>query len=66
MKSEDDSSKAERGNLFRADAESRVPIYLDADVHRDLAERAANKGVPLGETVNGLLKREIQMIESVK
>ena len=38
MKSEDDFSKTERGKFFRADAESRMPIYLDADVHRYLAE----------------------------
>jgi hypothetical protein len=31
-----------------------------------LTERAAQKGVTLGEMVNTLLKQEIQMIESVK
>ena len=31
-----------------------------------LAERAAQKGVPLSEMVNGLLKQEIQIIEPVK
>ena len=66
MKSEYDFSKGERGKFFNADAELRLPIYLDADVQRYLAERAADKGVPLGEMVNGLLKREIQIIESVK
>ena len=43
-----------------------MPIYLGADVQRYLTERAAEKGVPLGEMVNGLLKHEIQIIESVK
>ena len=66
MKSEYNFSKGERGKFFRADAELRLPIYLDADVQHYLAERAADKGVPLGEMVNGLLKREIQIIESVK
>jgi len=66
MKSEYDFSKGERGKFFRQDAEMRLPIYLDADVQRYLIERAADKGVPLGEMVNGLLKREIQIIESVK
>ncbi len=66
MKSEYDFSKGERGKFFRPDAELRLPIYLDADVQRYLAERAADKGVPLGEMVNELLKREIQIIESVK
>ena len=43
-----------------------MPIYLDAEVQSYLAERAAEKGMDLGEMVNGLLKREIQIIESVK
>jgi hypothetical protein len=50
----------------KPDAEMRLPIYLDAEVQRYLAERAADKGVPLGEMVNALLKHEIQIIESVK
>ena len=66
MKAEYDFSKGERGKFFRSDSEMRLPIYLDADIQRYLAERAADKGVPLGEMVNGLLKREIQIIESVK
>ena len=44
----------------------RLPIYLEAAVQRYLEELAADKGVPLGEIVNGLLKHEIEMIESVK
>ncbi len=66
MRPEYDFSKGERGKFFKADAEFRLPIYLDADVELYLTERAADKGVPLGEMVNGLLKREIQIIESVK
>ena len=66
MKSEYDFSKGERGKFFKANAELRLPVYLDADVQDYLTERAADKGVPLGEMVNGLLKREIQIIESVK
>ena len=66
MKSEYDFSKGQRGKFFRHEAEVRLPIYLDAEVQRYLAERAADKGVPLSEMVNGLLKQEIQIIESVK
>jgi hypothetical protein len=66
MKPEYDFSRGERGKFFKANAELRLPIYLDPDVQRYLTERAADKGVPLGEMVNGLLKREIQIIESVK
>jgi hypothetical protein len=66
MKPEYDFTKGERGKFFRPDADIRLPIYLDADVHEYLAERAALKGIPLGEMVNGLLKQEIQIIESIK
>jgi hypothetical protein len=44
----------------------RLPIYLDDDVQSYLTQRAAEKGIPLSEMVNGLLKQEIQIIESLK
>jgi hypothetical protein len=66
MKPEYDFSKGERGKFFRPNAEIRLPIYLNADVQAYLAERAARKGIPLGEMVNASLKQEIQMIETVK
>jgi hypothetical protein len=66
MKPEYDFSKCERGKFFRPNAELRLPIYLNAEVQAYLAERAAQKGIPLGEMVNALLKQEIQIIESVK
>jgi hypothetical protein len=66
MKPEYDFSKGERGKFFRPDAQVRLPIYLDAEVQKYLADRAAQKGIPLSELVNGLLRQEIQIIESVK
>lgn len=66
MKPEYDFSKGERGKFFRPNGELRLPIYLDADVQAYLTERAAEKGIPLGEMVNALLKQEIQIVESVK
>jgi hypothetical protein len=66
MKPEYDFSKGERGKFFRPGAGLRLPVYLDPDVQTYLAEHAARKGMPLGEMVNGLLKQEIQIIESVK
>ena len=65
MKPEYDFTRGERGKFFRPDAELRLPIYLDADVQNYLAQRAAQKGIPLGEMVNDLLKQEIQIIESL-
>jgi hypothetical protein len=66
MKPEYDFTKGVRGKFFRPNAELRLPIYLDTDVQTYLAERTAQKGIPLGQTVNGLLKQEIRIIESVK
>jgi hypothetical protein len=66
MKDQYDFSNGERGKFFRPNAELHLPIYLNADVEAYLTERAAEKGVPLGEMVNALLKQEIQIIESVK
>jgi hypothetical protein len=39
---------------------------LNADIQAYLSERAAQKGIPLGEMVNTLLKQEIEMIETAK
>jgi hypothetical protein len=66
MKPEYDFSKGERGKFFRPNAELGLPTYLDADVQAYLTESAAEKGIPLGEMVNTLLKQEIQVVESVK
>lgn len=66
MKPKYDFSKAERGKFFRPNAELRLPIYLDANIQTYLAERAAEKGVPLGEMVNAELQQEVQIIESEK
>jgi hypothetical protein len=56
----------ERGKFYQPNAEMRFPVYLDADVQQYLAKRAAEKGIPLGEMVNKMLKQEIQIIESIK
>jgi hypothetical protein len=65
MKPEYDFSKGVSGKFFRPNAEIHQPTYLDTEVQKYLAERAAQKGIPLGEMVNGLLKQEIRIIESV-
>ena len=66
MKPEYDLSKAQRGKFFRPNAELRLPIYLNAKVQAYLEERAAQKGIPLGEMVNTLLEQEIRIIESIR
>ena len=61
MKPEYDFSKGERGKFFQQNAELRLPIYLNADVQAYLTERAAQKGVPLGEMVNTLRNRKFRL-----
>lgn len=66
MKPEYDFAKGERGKFFRPNGTLQLPIYLDADVQTYLAEQAVRKGVSLNEMINGLLKQDIQIIESMK
>lgn len=66
MKDHYDFSKGVRGKHYRADAVFRLPIYLDEDVEKYLAAKAEAKGVELSDLVNDLLKREIEIIETVK
>jgi hypothetical protein len=66
MQDEYDFSNAERGKFYRKDAILELPIYLDADVRDYLAARAKAKGIDINQLVNELLKRDIEIIESVK
>jgi hypothetical protein len=64
MKDEYDFSKGVRGKFFRKDAVLKIPVYLEPEVRRFLSERAKAKGIDIGELVNDLLKRDIEMIEA--
>lgn len=64
MKDHYDFSKAERGKFFRDNATLRIPVYLEPEVRRYLSERAKAKGIEIGDLVNDLLKRDIEMIEA--
>lgn len=66
MNDEYDFSKGERGKFFREGARLNVPVYLDDEVGEYLQERAQAKGLEVGRLVNDLLRREIEIIESVK
>ena len=66
MKSEYDFSKGQRGKFYRPDAVFRLPIYLDEEVQSYLAAKAESKGVDLSALVNELLRKEIEIIETVR
>jgi hypothetical protein len=66
MKPEYDFSKGERGKKFSAQRRTSLADLSKPHVQTYLAERAAQKGLPLADMVNTLLKQEIELIESVK
>ena len=66
MRDEYDFSKGERGKFYKPDATLNLPVYLDEDVIAYLTERANSKGVELNRLVNEILRKDIDIIESVK
>jgi len=66
MKEEYDFSKGVRGKFYRPGAKLTLPVYLEEEVQRYLAQRAAQRGVELSELVNDLLRKDIEHIESGK
>ena len=65
MKTHYDFSKGKRGKFYRPDTVFRLPVYLDEQVQSYLAAKADAKGVELSDLVNDMLRREIEMIETV-
>ena len=66
MKKEYDFSKGVRGKFFKPNATLNLPVYLDSEVQNYLRERAQSKGIELNQLVNELLRKDIDMIESVR
>jgi len=66
MKREYDFSKGVRGKFYKPGAVLKLPVYLDASVQAWLAAHAERKGIEISDLVNDLLKREIEIIETVK
>ncbi len=66
MKDHYDFSKGVRGKFFRPDAVFRLPVYLNEDVERYLAERASAKGIDLSDLVNDMLKHDIDNAERLR
>jgi hypothetical protein len=65
MKREYDFSKAVRGKFYREGAELRLPIYLDAKLQRQLEHIARKKGKEIGDVVNHLVKKEVELIDEL-
>jgi hypothetical protein len=66
MPAEIDFSKGSRGKFFKPGAALNVPVYLDAEVQAYLSARAKSRGVDVGQLVNELLKKDIELIEAAR
>ena len=65
MKREYDFSKAVRGKFHTPKLELRLPIYLDAKVQVQLERIARKKGKDIGQLVNQLVKKEVELLEEL-
>ena len=65
MKREYDFSKGVRGKFFRKGAELKLPIYLDNATRRRLERIAKRNGKPVTELVNQLLKKDVELLETL-
>ncbi len=63
MKREYDFSKAVRGKFYKKGAELRLPIYLDAVLQAQLERIAHKKGKDIGDMVNDLVRKEVEIIQ---
>ena len=65
MKPEYDFSGAVRGKFYREGAIGVPPVHLEPTVLEYLQARALARGKSLSEIVNELLKKDIELIESI-
>ena len=63
MKREYDFSKGERGKFYRKVAKLRLPIYLDVKLQNQVERLAQNKGKDIGDIVNHLVKKEVELLD---
>lgn len=66
MPGEIDFSKGTRGKFFKPGAAVHLPVYLDAEVQAYLSARAKARGIEVGQLVNELLRKDIELIEAAR
>ena len=62
-KREYDFSKAVRGKFYREGAVLRLPIYLDEKLQKQVERLAEKNGKDVGEVVNQIVRKEVEIIE---
>lgn len=65
MQREYDFLRAVLGKFFRKGAGLNLPIYVDSSMRRRLERIAKRKGKPVTELVNQLLKKDVELLESL-
>ncbi len=65
MRREYDFSKGVRGKFYRKGAEFRLPIYLDPKLQSKLERIARKNGKDVGEMVNQLLRKEVELFKEL-
>jgi cytidylate kinase len=65
MKREYDFSKGVRGKFYRKGAEVRLPIYLDTKLQKQVERLALKNGKDIGEMVNQLVQKEVELLEGL-
>jgi hypothetical protein len=66
MRREYDFSKGVRGKFYKKGVELRLPIYLDAKLQTQVGLLAKKKGKDIGQIVNDLLRKDMELIEEFK
>lgn len=66
MPAEIDFSQGRRGQFYQPQTHLNLPVYLEAEVEAYLAARARARGVDVGQLVNELLKKDIELIEAAR
>lgn len=63
MKDEYDFTNAEQGKFYRPIEELDIPVYLDKEVKEYFIQKIRSKGnrFSLNETINSLLKKDIEI-----
>lgn len=61
-----DFSKSVRGKFYRPGAELHLPVYLEPELVKALAEIAARKEISLDTLVNTIVKNELAIAEVLR
>ena len=66
MKKQYDFSKGERGKFYDPKAQFNLPIYLDPEMAKFIRELADSRNTDMNNIVNSLLRKNKDLIESMK